>query len=97
MNPLWARMPVNSMVKSEGLFMGIELRAGVEVIYWTDDQWSWVHCPELDILVGGDSPAEAELQLMKVILDRKLACLQAGRSGNNGVSEEMIAKYRRVL
>ena len=97
MVPLWMQMPVHRMEKSEGMFMGIELRMPVEIVYWTDEDWSWIHCEELDILVGGDSPAEAELQFMKVLLDKKLACLQAGRSGSNGIPAEVIAKFRRIL
>ncbi len=90
-------VPVRTVQRKEGEFAGIELRNPISVTFWTDEAWSWIQCEPLDIIVGGDSPAEAELRLMKVLLDRKLDCLQQQRSGGEMVDWERIAKYREIL
>ena len=90
------QMPVRTCRRQEGEFIGLELRKPVEVTYWTDEEWSWIYCERLDVLVGGDSPAEAELRFMKVLVDRKLDCLQQERGGGV-VDWEKVSKYREIL
>jgi len=93
-SPYW---PVRTARRREGEFAGIELRNPVGVTYWTDEQWSWIYCESLDVLVGGDSPAEAELRFMEVLLQRKLECLQQERSGGENVDWGRVSKYREIL
>lgn len=90
------QVPVRTVERKEGLFSGVELRVPVEVTYWTDEAWSWIYCEGLDVLVGGDSPMEAEYRFMRVLLDRKLDCLQQGRA-DGPRDEEKIGKYREIL
>ena len=92
-----SRMVVRTAKRREGEFAGIELRNPVPVTYWTDEEWSWIYCDILDVLVGGDSPAEAELQFMKVLLDRKLECLQQVRSGAENIDWQRVSKYREIF
>ena len=80
-------------------FGAFELRTPVVVEYWTDEDWSWVFCEKLDILAGGDSPAEAEIRFFMMLLQKKLACLEWSRNGSGGfgVDAQMAQKFREVL
>lgn len=82
--------------RQSAICSGFELRNEVLVEYWTDDKWSWMFCEELEILVGGNTPAEAELLFYRELIDKKLVCVRA-RRGEAEMPQEMIDKFARIL
>jgi hypothetical protein len=94
------RPVVRTPEKKIGKIEAFELRGPVLVEHWTDEGWSWMFSKELDILAGGDSPAEAEIRFFMILLQKKLACLQWVRCGVEGgikVDERMVEKMREVI